>query len=47
VFEDNLPAINLYRKLGFERVSLQTVEARLADDVDQFGRQRVLFKKRL
>jgi ribosomal protein S18 acetylase RimI-like enzyme len=47
VFEDNLPAIALYRKLGFERVSLSLVEEALADDVELFGRQRVPFRKLL
>lgn len=47
VFEDNLPAVNLYRKLGFERVSLPAVEDALADDVELYGHQRVPFRKQL
>lgn len=47
VFEDNLPAVALYRKLGFERVSLPAVEDALADDVELYGHQRVPFIKTL
>jgi len=47
VFEDNVPAIAMYRKLGFEQVSLPAVEEALADDVELYGRQRVPFKKLL
>lgn len=47
VFEDNRPAIALYRKLGFARVSLPAVEETLADDVEKYGRQRVPFVKSL
>ncbi|MBU1050863.1 GNAT family N-acetyltransferase [Candidatus Bipolaricaulota bacterium] len=47
VFEDNLPAIALYRKLGFERVSLPAVEETLSDDIELYGHQRVPFRKML
>lgn len=47
VFEDNRPAIALYRKQGFESVSLPFVEDALADDVKRYGRQRVVLRKLL
>jgi GNAT superfamily N-acetyltransferase len=47
VFEDNAPAIALYRSLGFEPVSLPELEAEWVDDVKNYGRRRVPLKKTL
>jgi ribosomal protein S18 acetylase RimI-like enzyme len=47
VFENNAPAIALYRELGFERVALPALEAELAADVRKYGRQRVPLRKPL
>jgi len=47
VFEDNFPAIALYRKLGFEPVTLPTLEAELAVDEQKYGRRRMLLRKKL
>ena len=45
VFEDNDPAIALYRKLSFERVVLPALEEELAADVEKYGRRRVTLRK--
>ena len=47
VFENNSPAIALYRKLGFERVVLPALAAELAADVQEYGRRRVTLRKPL
>jgi ribosomal protein S18 acetylase RimI-like enzyme len=47
VFENNAPAIALYRELGFERVVLPALEAELAADVQKYGRRRVTLRKPL
>ncbi len=47
VFEDNAPAIALYRKLGFERASLPALEAERTADVQEYGRRRVTLRKLL
>ena len=47
VFENNAPAIALYRKLGFERVVLPALEAELEADVQKYGRRRVPLRKPL
>jgi ribosomal protein S18 acetylase RimI-like enzyme len=45
LFEDNVPAIALYRALGFERVVLSALEAKLAADVQKYGRRRLALRK--
>lgn len=47
VFQDNLSAISLYRKLGFEEVTLPALEPLLAAEKQQFGRRRIVMCKRL
>jgi ribosomal protein S18 acetylase RimI-like enzyme len=45
VFEDSLPAMNLYRKLGFERVVLPGLEEELIAEGQREGRRRVTMRK--
>lgn len=45
VFEDSVPAVTLYRKLGFERVVLPNVEEELEAEWRQSGRRRVSMRK--
>ena len=47
VFEDNAPALALYRKLGFEPVALPALADDLAADVRNYGRRRVPLRKSL
>lgn len=53
VYEDNptgtfsLPAINLYRKLGFARVKLPALEAQLQAEKTQTGRRRIVMRYEL
>jgi signal peptidase I len=47
VFEDNAPAVRLYRKLGFEPVTLPALEGELATDVEKPGRRRSPLRKQL
>lgn len=46
VFEDNDPALTLYRKLGFAPVTLPALEEELAADVQKYGRRRMTLRKR-
>ncbi|MDP3880055.1 MAG: GNAT family N-acetyltransferase [Dehalococcoidales bacterium] len=47
VFEDNAPAIKLYRKLGFERKVIPALEKELEDEQRILGRRRVCMSRRL
>ena len=47
VSEDNLPAIALYRKLGFEPVTPPVLEAERAADLHNYGRRRMPLRKLL
>ena len=47
VYEDNLRAIDLYRKLGFEMYSNPDLEAQLEPERASSGRRRVAMRKRL
>jgi ribosomal protein S18 acetylase RimI-like enzyme len=47
VFEDNAPALALYRKLGFEQVTLPALEADLVADVQKYRRRRLPLRKPL
>ena len=47
VYEDNTRAIRLYLKLGFEHVTRPGLEPELALEKAQFGRRRVVMRKRL
>jgi ribosomal protein S18 acetylase RimI-like enzyme len=47
VFENNFPALALYRKLGFEPVVFPALEPELAADVQIYGRRRVTLRKTL
>jgi ribosomal protein S18 acetylase RimI-like enzyme len=47
VYEDNLRAIDLYRKLGFEMYTNPDLEARLEPERASSGRRRVAMRKRL
>jgi signal peptidase I len=44
VYADNPPAINLYRKLGFELVDAPEFARMLGDEKSQTGRQRVVMR---
>ena len=45
VFKDNARAISLYRKLGFEQVTLPALEPHLEAEKQQFGRRRIVMRK--
>ena len=47
VFNDNFPAIQLYRKLGFDMHTIQELEPKLVCEVTLSGRRRVVMRKRL
>jgi GNAT superfamily N-acetyltransferase len=47
VFNDNSPAIQLYRKLGFEMHVISELEQQLAGECTPSGRRRVVMRKRL
>jgi ribosomal protein S18 acetylase RimI-like enzyme len=47
VFEDNSRAIALYRKLGFEQVTLPALEPQLTTEKHRFGRRRIVMRKGL
>jgi ribosomal protein S18 acetylase RimI-like enzyme len=47
VFEDNLPAIRMYRKLGFEISAIPELEPQLERERDSTGRRRVVMRKRI
>jgi GNAT superfamily N-acetyltransferase len=47
VFNDNFPAIRLYRKLGFEMHTIVELEPQLAAECSPSGRRRVVMRKRL
>jgi len=47
VFNDNSPAIQLYRKLGFEMHIIAELEPQLASECTPSGRRRVGMRKRL
>lgn len=47
VYEDNLRAIDLYRKLGFEMYTNPDLETRLEPERAASGRRRVAMRKRL
>jgi ribosomal protein S18 acetylase RimI-like enzyme len=47
VYDGNAPAIALYRRLGFARVVLPTLEPTLAAEEQEVGRRRIVMSKRL
>ncbi|MCR4256753.1 GNAT family N-acetyltransferase [Candidatus Deferrimicrobium sp.] len=47
VYEDNIRAIDLYRKLAFEMYTNPDLEAQLESERASFGRRRVAMRKRL
>jgi ribosomal protein S18 acetylase RimI-like enzyme len=47
VHDDNVRAIALYRKLGFERIVLPAVEPILADELERLGRRRLVMRLQL
>lgn len=47
VFEDNVRAIRLYRKLGFEIYTISELEAQLEIERMSTGRKRIVMRKRL
>lgn len=47
VFQDNIRAICLYRKLGFEQILLPALEPQLEMEKLQHGRRRVVMRKQL
>ena len=47
VFKDNKPALNLYRKSDFYRVSNSHLEKELREEAKKTGRQRIIMKRDL
>jgi ribosomal protein S18 acetylase RimI-like enzyme len=47
VYEDNVPAIALYRRLGFVGVTLAALEPSLAPEKRESGRRRIVMRKLL
>jgi ribosomal protein S18 acetylase RimI-like enzyme len=47
VYEDYPAALNLYRKLGFEKIVVPGLEEQLEAERSLQGRRRVLFRKPL
>ncbi|MEI6102810.1 MAG: GNAT family N-acetyltransferase [Methanothrix sp.] len=47
VYDDNPPAINLYRKLDFERTRLPALQPQLDEDFEKTGRRRVVMRRNL
>jgi signal peptidase I len=47
VFQDNQPALNLYRKLGFSPIIIPRISAELEEEAKETGRQRIIMKKDL
>jgi ribosomal protein S18 acetylase RimI-like enzyme len=47
VFEDNKRAFCLYRKLGFDHITLPALEASLAEEKVKTGRRRIVMRKML
>ena len=45
VFDQNLPAINLYRKIGFMRVNMIGLDEKLEDEVRQGQKRRIIMAK--
>jgi len=45
VFQDNARAISLYRKLGFEQITIPALEPQLEAEKQQFGRRRIIMRK--
>lgn len=46
VFEDNRPALRMYEKLGFERITIPGLEEELATDKTVCGKRRVVMRCR-
>jgi len=47
VFEHNKVAINLYRKLGFQRDSIPKLDAQLEEEAKKQGSRRIIMSKKL
>lgn len=47
LYEDNANAINLYRKLGFEQITVPALEPQLEAEKSQCGRRRVIMRKEI
>ncbi len=47
VYEDNKKAVNLYRKTGFEHITLPSLETMFAEEKIKTGRQRMVMRKKL
>lgn len=47
VFKDNKPAVNLYRKLGFNQISIPQIDEELREEAKKTRRQRIIMKKDL
>ncbi|MDD4650674.1 MAG: GNAT family N-acetyltransferase [Methanothrix sp.] len=47
VYEDNSPAINLYRKLGFKLTKLPDLQSKLDEELLMTGRRRIIMYQRL
>jgi len=45
VFEDNVPAINLYRKMGFLPHIIPTLESSLELELQRYGRRRLVMRR--
>jgi signal peptidase I len=47
VFEDAIPANNLYQKLGFRRVSIPELDEQLAEEARETSRRRIVLTKNI
>ena len=47
VFQDNKPALSLYRKLGFRQISIPRMDKQLTEEAKKNGRQRIIMKRDL
>ena len=47
VFEDSRPAVQLYKKLGFEEVIIPELVPKLEEETKQLGRKRIVMEKLL
>jgi ribosomal protein S18 acetylase RimI-like enzyme len=47
VFRDNKPALGLYKKLGFARISLPGLDEELREEAKKFCREQIIMKKNI
>jgi len=47
VFQDSKPAINLYRKLGFRRISIPEIDKELKEEAGKTSQKRIIMEKNI